>query len=214
MSSDPPSAGPSRGADATPGAEPTLVLASVVRLRGMALLEALESHVPGAREHADATGSYAFATAAKLGLDRARADAVREAAKLHDAGLVYIGADTLLKPADQLDEDERGALALNPETGAQLARGAGIPDAVCGWLRRWPERFDGSGPGGLAGADIPIESRIIHAACRCDSALATSSAAGREAAAAAQLRGMAGSILDPDAAEVLAAILDRSAAQR
>jgi len=197
------------------GDDPTLGLASIVRLRGLALVEVLERHVPGAREHADATGSYAFAAAAKLGLDRARADAVREAAKLHDVGLVYIGADTLGKPVDGLDEDERGALALHPETGAQLARGAGIPDAVCDWLRSWAERFDGSGPGGLAGADIPLESRIIHAACRCDAALAApASVSGREAAAAGQLRGLAGSVLDPDAAEALAVILDRSAANR
>jgi hypothetical protein len=42
--------------------------------------------------------------------------------------------------------------------------------------------------------------------------VAPSAAARRETAAAAQLRGLAGAVLDPDAAEALAAILDRSAA--
>jgi HD-GYP domain-containing protein (c-di-GMP phosphodiesterase class II) len=124
-----------------------------------------------------------------------------------------VGAEALLKRPDELDEDERGALALHPETGAQLARGAGVPEEVCNWLRSWTEHFDGSGPGGLAGTRIPLESRLIHAGCRCDAALvAPSAAARRETAAAAQLRGLAGAVLDPDAAEALAAILDRSAA--
>jgi cyclic di-GMP phosphodiesterase len=211
MSWDPPSAGPFPAADSEPNgeSEQALGLASVVRLRGIALLEALESHVPGAREHADATGSYAFAAAANLGLDRGRAEAIREAAKLHDVGLVYIGADTLLRPPEKLDEDERGALALHPETGAQLAYGAGIPDRVCEWLRRWGENFDGSGAGGVAGGAIPLESRIIHAACRCDAAL---SVQGRQAAAAGHLRELAGSVLDPEAAEALAATLERASA--
>jgi HD-GYP domain-containing protein (c-di-GMP phosphodiesterase class II) len=214
MSWDPPSGGPSPAAD-DPGREPELGLASVVRLRGIALIEALERHVPGAREHAEAAGSYAFAAAARLGLERGRAEAIREAAKLHDIGLVYIGANTLLKGAEQLDEDERGALALHPETGAQLAHGAGIPDEVCEWLRRWGENFDGSGAGGFAGEDIPLESRIIHAACRCDAALAAPAPGpGREEAAASHLRGLAGSVLDPGVAETIAAVLDRSAANR
>jgi HD-GYP domain-containing protein (c-di-GMP phosphodiesterase class II) len=191
-------------------------LASVVRLRGIALIEALDRHVPGAGEHADATGSYAFAAAAKLGLGRAHADAVREAAKLHDVGLVYVGADTLVKAADELDEDERGALSLHPETGAQLARGAGIPDEVCEWLRRWPEHFDDPGAGGLAGGAIPLESRIIHAACRCDAALASPppSSGTRQEAAAGALESASGGILDPDVVAVLREFLDSSAARQ
>ena len=213
MSSDHPSAAPSRAAE-TPSDE-SLELASLVRLRGLALIEALDAHLPGAREHADATGSYAFAAAAKLGLGRPRAEVIREAAKLHDVGLVYIGTETLGKPVEQLDEDERGALALHSETGAQLAHGAGIPDQVGEWIRRWPERVDGSGPAGLAGDEIPLESRIIHAACRCDAALAAPAGEGsRYEAAAKRLRDLGGSAIDAEVAGALAAIMDRAAANR
>jgi HD-GYP domain-containing protein (c-di-GMP phosphodiesterase class II) len=141
---------------------------------------------------------------------------VREAAKLHDVGLVYIGADTLMKDADELDEDERGALALHPETGAQLARGAGIPEEVCEWLRRWSEHFDGSGAGGLAGGAIPVESRIIHAACRCDAAIASPppSSGTRQEAAASALKSASGRTLDPDVVGVLREFLDSSAARQ
>ncbi len=205
MSSDPPSAGPSPAAEGTVAGRPKLGLSAVVRLRGIALLEALERHVPGARQHAEATGSYAFATAVTLGLDRTHADAVREAAKLHDIGLVYIGAATLRKAAGELDDDERSALAKHPSTGAQLAHGAGIPDEVCEWLRRWAEPYESN-------ADLPLESRIIHAACRCDAAL---SAPGvepdrRAETVASYLRSVSGSLLDPGATQALASILERS----
>ena len=58
MSSDPPNASPSPAADEPPADDRLL---EQVRLRGAPLLEALEGHVPGAREHAEATGGYAFA---------------------------------------------------------------------------------------------------------------------------------------------------------
>lgn len=53
MSSDPPSAGPSPAAEAP---DPELELASLVRARGEPLLEALQAHLPGSLEHAEAAG--------------------------------------------------------------------------------------------------------------------------------------------------------------
>ena len=44
-------------------------LAALTRERGAPLLEALERHSPGAREHAEATASYAFVVAGR-GRDR------------------------------------------------------------------------------------------------------------------------------------------------
>ena len=66
MSWDRPSAVPSSDPEA-------MSVATLVKARGAALLDALELHLPGARDHADGTASYAFATAAELGLDRERA---------------------------------------------------------------------------------------------------------------------------------------------
>ena len=131
-------------------------------------------------------------------------------------GLVYVPAEALRKRPSELDEDERRALALHSESGSRLARGAGIPEVVCGWILRWTERFDGSGAAGVSGEEIPIEARIINAACACDAALAApgTEPAGRPAAAAAALRGMAGTRLDPSVAEALAARLERGSAER
>lgn len=209
MSSLPPSDARS---PAEPGGEPDagLNLASVIHLRGIALLEALERHAPELIEHADATGSYAFAAAAELGLDRPRAQAVREAARLHDIGKVYVPAQILAKPAAELSAAEREQLEAQHEAAYRLALGAAIPEPVCDWLRHLGER---SGAGARA---APLESRIIRAACACHTLLVASppraagGGAARREAAIAGLRAASGGELDPDVVRALAAVLSRA----
>ena len=104
MSSDLPNASPS------PTPDEVVVnreLVERVRLLGAPLLEALESHSPGSGEHADATGWYAFAGAAGIGLDRGTADLCRETAKLHDIGMIYVPAAVTGKPFDSWSAQER-----------------------------------------------------------------------------------------------------------
>src|SRR5690606_11779916 len=79
----------------------------VVRDRGRAVIDALDQHVPGAREHAEATGACASAAAVALGLDHAEAELCREVAKLHDIGKLYVPREILATPAAQLDEAGR-----------------------------------------------------------------------------------------------------------
>jgi len=213
MSSDRPGDGPSHAADGPATDSFELSLASLVRLRGIALIEGLERHAPGAGEHAESAASYAFAAAAELGFEPPRAELLREAAKLHEVGLVYVPAEALRKRPTDLDDYERGALAVHSQNGARLARGAGIPEVVCDWILRWTERFDGSGTAGIAGEEIPMEARIINAACACDATLAAPRAE-RPAAAAEALRGMAGRRLDPRIADALAAVLERGSPER
>jgi HD-GYP domain-containing protein (c-di-GMP phosphodiesterase class II) len=188
-----------------------------VRVRGLELLDALERHLPGSRDHADGTAAYAFAAAVELGLVREHAEAVREVARLHEVGRVYVPAEALAKDPGALTPDERALLDSRFERGAELARGAGISDRACEWIAAVPERFDGSGPGGLAGDRIPIESRIVRAACACDTALATptpgrASSDERRRIAVETLRAAAGPELDPHVTEALAAMLERAAA--
>lgn len=215
MSSDPLSASPSPADSADESIEQDLSAASVVKLRGRALLEALERHQKDASEHAEATGSYAFAAAVELGFTRAHAELVREAAKLHEVGEVYVPADILAKRHTQLSAEEESVLRSSPEAGGRLAHGAGVPEEVCTWIERAGERYDGAGPGGLRGEKIPLESRVIRAACACDRALAWLPAAGRMGdrgqAAAAVLHSDAGSQLDPRVVEALTSVLLRAA---
>jgi HD-GYP domain-containing protein (c-di-GMP phosphodiesterase class II) len=194
MSSDRPSGGPS----------PTPDLAALIRDRGAPLIEALEAHVPGAAEHAAATGTYAFAAAVELGFERVQCETAREAAKLHDVGHVYLPPELLSKPAEALSDAERSRLHSHHEAGAQLARGAGIPELACAWILHARERFDGRGPDGLVAIQIPLESRLIRAACACDALLAE----GRQAVDGLRARG--GRELDPRVVEALIAVITRA----
>jgi HD-GYP domain-containing protein (c-di-GMP phosphodiesterase class II) len=194
-------------------------LASLVRLRGAPLLEALEGHLAGSREHAEATASYAFATAVELRFDRSRAELVREAAKLHDVGKLYVPARLLSEDPASLSEAERAQLDGESEAAYHIAQGAGIAANVSDWIRRAGRRFDGAGNEGPAAEAIPIESGIIRAACACDSVLARSDAAAgadlntRRGNAIIALKRQAGSELDPRAVDALAEVLKRASAE-
>jgi HD-GYP domain-containing protein (c-di-GMP phosphodiesterase class II) len=200
MSSDPPSDAPSP--------QPEQVLASVVAERGAPLLEALEGHLPGARRHADATAAYSFAAAVELDLERQSAETIREAARLHDVGLVYVPAPILCRPPEQLDDGERALLDSHLEAAFRLCRGAGIDESVCGWILRTRERYDGAGPDGLRASEIPMEARIIRTACAGDLLLERS---GPEATTQA-LRAAEGTELDPRVSEAVIAVLERATA--
>ncbi len=218
-SSEPERAAPPPGAEVhQPGnADNVVGLATLVKARGSELLNALQRHLPSARDHADGTAAYAFAAAVELGSERDQAESVREAARLHEVGNVYVPAAILAKPPAELTPEDRALLDSRFASGAELARGAGIPDRVCEWIGAIGERFDGSGPAGLAGERIPIESRIVRVACACDTALAAPAPGGaspseRRRIAVHALRAAAGSELDPRVTAALAAMLERAAA--
>jgi HD-GYP domain-containing protein (c-di-GMP phosphodiesterase class II) len=213
MSSDRQSASPSSGADEPP-AEPGL--AELVRLRGAPLLEALEAHSPGSRDHAEATGAHTFAAAVGIGLEHAVAELCREAAKLHDVGMVYMPVSVMQTPFESWGAAEREVFDAHYEAGARLALGAGIPDDVCGWLLQIRERFDGLGPEGLAGDAIALPARLARAACAWDTLLASAQRREtldeRRSDAITRLRGAAGRELDPQIVDALVTAVARPGA--
>jgi len=182
MSSDRPIDDPSQKA------EPSVsdpAFADLVRERGEPLLEGLEAELPGSADRAEAVGAYALATAVGLGFARSEAELCRQTARLANVGRLY-------EPA-----------GAHQEAGAGLARGAGIPEVVCEWLLRTEEHYDGGGPAGLSGAEIPVFARITRTAMRCDDLIS----AGSPPAA---LRELAGTELDPAMVNALASMLERS----
>lgn len=212
MSWVPPSGAPSPDAD--PADEVSgMDLADVASECGAVLLDALEAHWPGARDHADATASYAFGAAVELRFERETAEAIRETARLHEVGMVYVPAKALAKQPEERDAEARALIDAQPTYGAELARGAGVPARVCEWIAASGERFDGGGPGGLAGERVPLEARIIRVACACDRVLTaphpSTSAAEHRATAFAWLRAAGGRELDPRVVEALTGMLDR-----
>jgi putative nucleotidyltransferase with HDIG domain len=185
-------------------------------MRGAPLLDALENHFTGSREQAEGAASYAFAAAVELGMTRSDAELTREAAKLHDVGRVYVPVEVLSKPAWRRSREEGAIVQAHHEWGAELARGAGVPDEVCDWIRDGGERYDGRGPRGLTGGAIPLQARISRAAYSCYAALAHSAEEPVQAdpehprRASDVLRASAGHELDPEVVEAMATAIERS----
>lgn len=194
-------------------ADPDVELASLLRTRGALLLEALAQHSPPAAEHAAASASYAFALAVELGFNRGRCEVIRELAGLHEVGLIYIPASVLDKREGERDVARQARFDSHYEAGAGLARGAGIAEQACQWLLHQRERFDGSGPQGLAGDQIPIESQLLRAACICHRTLAEPDRNRGIERANLRLGSGAGADLDPRVAAALIAILERAGDQ-
>jgi response regulator RpfG family c-di-GMP phosphodiesterase len=208
----PPANGPAVG-EGMEEAAPALSLVSTLRMRGAPLLDGLEAHFPGSRDVADAAAAYAFAAAVELGQGRPGAELIREAAKLHEVGRVYVPPEALAKPASSRTAAEGALVEGHHELGARLARGAGIPEEACNWIRLGAERYDGGGPAGLAGEAIPLQSRISRAAYACYAALAEDAAASggarRGRGPADALRGSVGRELDPMVVDALGSVLTR-----
>jgi response regulator RpfG family c-di-GMP phosphodiesterase len=213
MSSDLPNGAPSHADSFDEGAS-ELSLISLLHMRGAPLIDALEAHIRGSREVGEASASLAFATAVELGLTRSSAELIREAAKLHDVGRVYVPDEILAKPAWSRTPAEEAQVEGHQEWGAQLARGAGVPERVCEWIRLGAERYDGGGPHGLAGESIPLQARISRAAYACYGALTESTAepvaAGTGRRPFHALHGSSGRELDPMVVEALEAVLTRA----
>jgi HD-GYP domain-containing protein (c-di-GMP phosphodiesterase class II) len=176
------------------------------------LLDGLERHLPGSRDHADGTASYAFAVAVELGANRTGAELVREAARLHEVGMVYLPAHLPARPQRLLSPGEAALVGSHPAYGARLAAGAAVPDQACKWIGAAGERFDGAGALGMAADEIPLEARIIRVACACDSLLASlPDPQERGRSAISELRAAGGRELDPWVVEAAAAIVGRAA---
>jgi HD-GYP domain-containing protein (c-di-GMP phosphodiesterase class II) len=216
MNSDLPSDAPTRAASRDDGGS-ELSLVALLRMRGAPLVDALDAHFHGSREVGEAAAAYAFAAAVELGLMRSSAELIREAAKLHDIGRVYVPAEILAKPAWSRTPEEGAQVEAHHEWGAQLARGAGIPDRVCEWIRLGAERWDGGGPNRLAGEAIPLQARISRAAYACYAALTEATREGGVADPHRRpidaLHGSAGRELDPMVVDALEAILARAKSQ-
>jgi putative nucleotidyltransferase with HDIG domain len=135
-----------------------------------------------------------------MGLDTAGLAELEAAALLHDIGKIIV-PDTILKKRGPLTPSEHTIMAQHPARGAEiLARVPGL-EAVATIVRYHHERWDGGGyPDGLAGARIPLASRIISV---CDSFSAMTSdrpyrRATSRSRALTELEENAGRQFDPD----------------
>jgi len=165
------------------------------------MVKAIEARDPYTSGHSQRVSRIAEALARVSGLAIKVVEQVRTAALLHDVGKIHEEYAPLLRKEGKLDPTERALMQTHAARSADLVgtistfRGA-IADAV----RYHHENYDGTGyPTGLAGAEIPLASRIIMIADTVDAM--TTDRPYRNALdfekVAAELRRCAGTQFDP-----------------
>jgi len=156
--------------------------------------------------HSESVVSLATRVADALGLDSWQRRRTEYAARLHDVGKIAVPKEIVNK-AGPLDMAEWDLMRRHTVEGERmLARVGGALREVGAIVRATHERWDGGGyPDGLAGADIPIEARIVSC---CDAYDAMTTDRPYRAALPADVARLeisrgAGSQFDPDVAAAL-----------
>ena len=89
---------------------------------------------------------------------------VQIAALLHDIGKIGID-DAVLRKPDRLTDEEFAVIKRHPAMGANIMEPIKQLKDIIPGMRHHHEAYDGNGyPDGLAGAEIPLISRIIAVA--------------------------------------------------
>jgi HD-GYP domain-containing protein (c-di-GMP phosphodiesterase class II) len=145
-----------------------------------------------------------------LGLDEAAMREVEFGALLHDVGKLAVPVEIINKPSSLTDVEMELMMTHTVEGARMLSRIGGVLGEAGEVVRSHHERYDGRGyPDGLAGAEIPLASRVI--AC-CDAFNAMTTDRPYQAAmtidkAVAELRANAGSQFDPGVVEAVVEIV-------
>ena len=164
------------------------------------LLEPGEQSYPHLRQHSQNVSELAQRMAALLHLTEADEELVTLAAYLHDVGMRELDYSRVYR-LDRPGEMERRLYQRHPMIGARIVESIAFPGDLAGAIRHHHERWDGAGyPHRLAGAAIPLASRIIHLAEVYDVLTSASSyrrPIGRKAAIET-IRAESGRQFDPD----------------
>ncbi|HEX6117568.1 MAG TPA: diguanylate cyclase [Solirubrobacterales bacterium] len=174
-----------------------------------ALVSALQERDRYTGDHSESVVDVAGRVAEALAVAPAEVERIRTAALLHDIGKVGVPDQVLHKPGP-LDEGEWELMREHPAIGERILRAIPGMGQVAKIVRHEHERWDGSGyPDGLAGAEIPLGSRIILA---CDAYHAMTSdrpyrTAMSHSDAVAELGASAGTQFDPEVCQALVGYL-------
>lgn len=125
------------------------------------LAGALETRDSYTRGHSDRAAEYAEAIARELGLSAEQTGRLQYAVVLHDIGKIGI-PDSILNKPGKLTDEEYELMKTHPAKGADIIAKIPFLEQIAPLVRHHHERWDGTGyPDGLAGGNIPIESRIV-----------------------------------------------------
>jgi putative nucleotidyltransferase with HDIG domain len=175
------------------------------------MLQTLSMRDKMTARHSAAVARYAREIARELGLPERDQELVHTSGLLHDIGK-FILPDSILFAATRLTPDQMAVVRRHPEQGARLAERIEGYGPVAEIIHAHHERVDGGGyPLGLAGAEIPLASRIIAVADTYDVMTARDSYRSpvSPADAIAELRRVSGSQLDGRIVEAFVAVLGR-----
>jgi diguanylate cyclase (GGDEF)-like protein/putative nucleotidyltransferase with HDIG domain len=125
-----------------------------------ALALAVDAKDSYTRSHCQTVSQLCVVIATELGVGREHLVRVRLAGLLHDVGKIGV-PDSILQKTGALTDDEYERMKSHSVLGAAIVEAADMY-VEAHWVRHHHERMDGTGyPDGLAGNDIPLESRII-----------------------------------------------------
>lgn len=178
-----------------------------------ALANALEANDEYTSTHARWITDLSLRVGRELGLDERALKRLELGALLHDIGKIGIPTDVLSKPG-RLTAAERRVVQTHPELGERIIAPIDRLQLVRPIVRHCHERWDGRGyPDGVAGEQIPLESRIIFV-CDAYHAMTTDRPYRRRLShreAARRLTEGAGSQFDPNVVEVALRVLEQAA---
>ena len=178
-----------------------------------ALANALEANDEYTSTHARWITDLSLRVGRELGLEERSLKQLELGALLHDIGKIGIPSDVLSKPG-RLTAAERKIVETHPELGERIIAPIDRLQLVRPIVRHCHERWDGRGyPDGVAGEDIPLESRIIFV-CDAYHAMTTDRPYRRALShreAVRRLAEAAGTQFDPHIVEVALRVLEQLA---
>jgi diguanylate cyclase (GGDEF)-like protein len=176
-----------------------------------ALANALEANDEYTSTHARWITDLSLRVGREIGLDERALKRLELGALLHDIGKIGIPSDVLSKPG-RLTAAERKIVETHPELGERIIAPIDRLQGVRPIVRHCHERWDGKGyPDGVAGEDIPLESRIIFV-CDAYHAMTTDRPYRRRLSHREAVRRLgegAGSQFDPHVVEVALRVLEQ-----
>lgn len=177
----------------------------------VALVDAVEAKGEGGRSHSTLVANLAAQVASRLELDADDIETIRVAARLHDIGRLALRDERVRRvsrsvPAELIgtaDASDLAARILEP-----LKRHHGLVEIISLQGERW----DGKGHHGTRGGAIPLGARIIGAANLYVelTEMGLGGPAMSAADAVANLRGLAGTLLDPRVLDALEQVVLKS----
>jgi len=176
-----------------------------------ALANALEASDEYTSKHARWISDLALRVGRELGLDERTLKRLELGGLLHDIGKIGVPSEVISKPG-RLTAHERKVVQMHPELGERIIAPIDRLQPVRPIVRHSHERWDGRGyPDGLAGDEIPLESRIIFV-CDAYHAMTTDRPYRHRLSHNEALRRLgdaAGTQFDPQVVEVALGVLEQ-----